>query len=209
VDDADGGAVTMLGSDQAVKCSVNADRQLVVDASAIGEGERPGKHAYTLKLSGFTLSLNPKAAIAPAPEATPERRKEPTLSNDLTLDATEAGLTGPGIRLEQKVGGKANVGFWDDPKARIRWQVAIRKAGRYAIRVTVATTNPSKLALEVAGQTLEADVPDTGGWDQPRTIAMGTVTLPKAGNAALTLRAAKHAAWKAVNVWKLELEPAK
>jgi len=212
VEGADGAKVELLGHAKPLKHSVNDAKQLVIDVSAIGERQRPCEHAYTFKLTGFKLSLNEKAAAtAPPPPAAPSRRssKAPKLSADLTLDASEAGLSGPIIKLEQKAAGSDNIGHWSRPDAQARWRVQIKQAGRYAVTATVAARMASKLALEAAGQTLAADVPPTGGWDKPRTIELGTIQIDKPGEHNVVLRPADPATWKAVNVWKLELTPAK
>jgi len=212
IESADGGKVGLLGYDKPLKHRVNEAKQLVIDVPSLSEDRRPCKYAYTFKLTGFKISLNPKAAVAPVPEASAKPRrasKEPTLSNDLTLDATEAGLSGPGVRLEQKVPGQQNIGFWDSAAAQVRWKVRIKQKGAYRIAAVVATRSPSGLALDVAGQTVTVELPATGAWDRQRTVQMGEVKLDKPGVYDVILRPAEADKWKAVNVWKLQLTPAK
>ena len=212
VDGADGAKVELLGYPTPLKHSVNGAKQLVIDVSSVKEDQRPCEHAYAFKLTGFKLSLNEKAAATappPAPAAPPKRRpKAARLSADLTLDASEAGLSGPLIRVEQKVAGADNIGNWGRPAARADWRVQIKQAGRYAVSAVIAARTASKLALEAAGQTLAADVPATGGWDKQRTIELGTLQIDRPGEHQVVLRPADPASWKAVNVWKLELAPA-
>ena len=81
----------------------------------------------------------------------------------------------------------------------------IKQAGSYLITAVVAAVSPSSLAVEVDGQTLEAEVPVTGDWTDKRPIEMGKVEFKKSGVHDLVLRPAKPGSWKAVNVWKLEL----
>ncbi|MFW6107328.1 MAG: alpha-L-fucosidase [bacterium] len=201
--------VHLLGREEPLPHKLNDAGQLVIDVSSVKEDQRPCEHAYAFKLTGFQTSLHPEAAIAPAPRPESRRPKKPTLSKDLVLEAPEVGLSGPGIRLETKGGGKPNIGFWDDPKAKALWQVQIEKAGPYAVKAVIATTAPGRLALDAGDQTLTADVPDTGGWTEQRTIDMGTIRFGKTGEHQLVLRPAEPAEWKAVNVWKLVLAPAK
>jgi alpha-L-fucosidase len=201
--------VQLLGRDEPLPHKLNDAKQLVIDVSAIAEDQRPCGHAYAFKLTGFTASLHPEAAVAPAPQRTQRRPKKPKLSKDLTLEAGEVGLSGPGIRLETKGGGKPNIGFWDHPKAKATWQVQVKTPGRYAVKAVIAATAPSTLALDAGEQTLTADVPETGSWSEQKTIALGTIQFAKPGKHELVLRPAEPAKWKAVNVWTLELAPAK
>jgi len=214
VDGADGGKVALLGCDKPVTHRVNDDKQLVIDVPKLAEGKRPCRFAYTFELAGFQTSLSPKLVVAPAPPAPARRgtkppRKEPVLSTDLTLDATEAGLTGPTLFLEQKVPGQTNIGRWNAAAARVRWKVRVPKAGAYAVRAVIATRAPSKLAVEAAGQTIQADLPATGEWDKQQTIEVGRLRFDKPGEYEVVARPADPATWKAVNLWKLELTPAK
>ena len=212
VDGGDGGKVALLGCDKTLTHRVNDDKQLVIDVSGIGEKQRPCEHAYAFKLVGFKLSLNPKVALASAPAA-PEAPARPSrkaiLSKDLTLDAAEAGLAGPNIRLEQKIEGEKNIGHWNGPNSRARWRVRIEKAGRYDITAVVAARAATKLAVEVAGKTLTADVPRTGDWTDKRTIEIGRAEFARPGEHEVVLRPADPDKWKAVNLWQVLLTAAK
>jgi len=210
VEHAEGGKVILLGHDKPLKHGINEARQLVIEIPSLNEDQRPCKYAYTFKLTGFKVSLNPKAAVAPEPAAQPAKpSRAAKLSKDLTLEATEAGLTGPRIRVEQKIPGQKNIGNWGRPEGEVRWKVQIGKAGAYTVTAVIAARQASRLALEAGGRTVEADVPATGSWDSQKTIEMGRVTFDKPGVHELVLRPSKAGGWKAVNVWKLVLAPAK
>jgi len=143
----------------------------------------------------------------PAAGAEAKRSTKPVLSKDLTLDATEAGLTGRSIRLESKVAGTKNIGYWNDADAKALWKVQIKKKGAYRVKAVVAATSPSKLAVEAAGQTLTVAVPATGGWAEQQTVDVGAVTFQKPGEYEVTARPPDAGQWKAVNLWKLVLTP--
>ena len=115
------------GSGLPLAYRVNDAKQLVIDTSSVKANERPCEHAYAFKLAGFKVSLN-ASAIAPPPQAPASEgraSKAPVLSDDLTLEAAEAALAGPQIRLEQKVPGQRNVGHWSNADARVVWTVRI------------------------------------------------------------------------------------
>ncbi len=208
VESDEGGQVTLLGRKEPLPYSVNADRQLVIDVSAIKEGDRPCEHAYAFKLTGLKTSLSPKAAIGAPPAAGGRRPTKPTLSDDLILEAAEAGLTGRSLRLESKKAGTKNIGHWNHANSKAVWKVRIKKKGTYTIKAVVAATAPSQLAVEAAGRTLTVAVPATGGWAEQRTLDAGAVAFEKAGAYEVTARPADAKQWKAVNLWRLELAPA-
>ena len=160
----------------------------------------PATESYpTFKHVPQTPSLTaPGVTIAVSPDA-PE--------GTVVLSATEAKLEGPGIKLENKTG-RMNVGFWNDPAAQVHWKAKIEKPGTYKLRGELAATSASRVAVEVAVQTVEADVPATGGWDQPRMIDFGQVKIENEGEYPVVLRPADPAKWAAVNVWQLQLVPA-
>jgi len=200
VENGDGGAVTLLGYDARLKYSVSDAKQLTIEVPPLAEADRPCRYAFVFKLTGFKTALNPDAVAASAGASAAR------LSNDLTLDASEAGVTGS-IQLEEKIPGKQNLGFWDSPEDRAQWRVQIKQPGKYGVSAVVAARSASKLAVEVAGQKLTADVPATGDWDRQQSIEFGTVQIDKAGTCDVIARPADAQHWKAINPWKLELTP--
>ena len=206
VENADGAAVELLGYGEPVKFSVGPSKQLTIDVPQLGEGQRPCRFAYVFKLTGFETGLDSEAIEAAA--APLVSSKAAVLSKDLTLDATEAGLVGSRIRLEQKIDGQNNIGHWNNAREKAEWKVQIGKPGAYALSAVIAAVAESRLSVDVAGTTLSADVPATGGFVRQQTIELGQVTIDKAGVYPVVARPASQSTWKAVNVWKLELTPA-
>jgi len=191
VERAEGGRVSLVGSDAEINHKVDEASRLVIEVPHLSEAERPCKYAYVFKLTGFKLGLNEQVDV----------------STDLVLEAGEARLAGS-LQLEEKIAGRTNIGFWDDPQDRVVWHVQIKRPGRYRVRAVVAATAPSKLALEAAGKRLAAAVPGTGAWDQQQTIELGTLSIEQAGVVEVLLRPADKQNWRAVNVWQVELVPA-
>ena len=222
---ADGAAVTLLGYAKPLEHGTTAEGLLTIQVPPLAPAERPCENAFVFKLEGFNVSLNAAAVAEPpeppatkppakkappkkAPAKTPQASTTPTLSDDLVLDASEAGLTGSRLTLETKVGQqRKNIGRWNDVDAKAVWKVRIPAKGTYNIKAEVAATSASRLAVDIAGQTVTVDVPDTGGYDAPRIIDAGKVTVDAAGEVEVTARPADPAKWKAVNLWKLELTP--
>jgi len=184
--------VKLLGYDRSLVAVVDAERHLSIKVPKLDPEKWPCRHAVAFKLSGFRLAA--QQAAPEAPEGT------------VVLAATEAKLVGPSLKLENKTG-RMNVGFWNDPAGQAHWKAKIDKPGTYKLRGELAATSAGRVAVEVAGQTVEADVPSTGAWDQPRMIDLGRVKIDKEGEYPVVLRPADPAKWAPVNVWQLQLVP--
>jgi alpha-L-fucosidase len=184
--------VHLIGYPTALKHSTNDKGRLVIHLPALAEGQRPGQHAYSFKLTGFDLKA-----------VTPARHVKP-----ITLSAEKALLDGSKLALETKTAGRANVGFWDNAQETIHWLVKIPSPGTYALQGEFATTSETNsLTVAVAGQTRSFSVPNTGGWNTPRTVKTGTISFAKPGVYHLIL-SPKARNWSAVNLWNLQLTAA-
>jgi len=184
--------VTLLGYHRPLRYQVNTAKQLVVDPPELDENQRPCKHAYVFKITGFKTSLHPMAEVS---------------SDALSLDAGKALLAGPQLQLEEKIAGRQNIGHWNDPQGQAHWLVHIQRKGSYLVSAVVAAISPSKLAVEINGQTIETEVPATGGFDLARTIEIDKVQFDKSGVYHLALRPAGSSKWKPINLWRLQLTP--
>ncbi len=189
------GKVTLLGSDTPVKWSVNPAGQLVLTPPALAERDRPGRHAFAFRLTGFDLALHPDAAFDG--------------DRALVLEAAQATLDGGEIQLEEKTPGRKNIGFWNTPVESAHWLARLPKAGRYRFRIEYASTGPVSISLRTAaGTTVTATLPATGGWDSPATAELGALDFLGKGVQHLTLTSADPASWNPVNVWSLRAAPA-
>jgi alpha-L-fucosidase len=57
----DNASVRLLGMDEPLKFTVNDTKQLVIDASGVSPSNAPCKYAYSLKLVGFEVDVQPDA----------------------------------------------------------------------------------------------------------------------------------------------------
>jgi alpha-L-fucosidase len=189
------GRVDLLGSDRPVKWQINPAGQLVLTPPALADGERPGRHAFAFRLSGFELGLHPDAAFDG--------------DQAVVLEAARATLDGGGVRLEEKPGQPKNIGFWDSPRDSVHWLARLPAAGRYQFRIEYAALAPVRISLRTAdGATTTAALPATGNWDHPAWADLGSLDIPAAGVRHLMLVPADPASWKAVNVWSVRAAPA-
>jgi len=126
----------------------------------------------------------------------------------VTVSPGTVTLEGTKVRV-QDVGGRPNIGAWDNPEERCHWLVWLREAGAWAVRGEfTSAAGPSGLTLRLAGRTHTAAVPKTDGWFKQMWVDLGTVTVAEPGVYHLTLEPADAEAWKPVNVWNLQLAPA-
>ncbi len=194
VDGAEAGArVALLGHEGNVGHTVNGRKQLVIRVPDLPEAKRPCKHAFAFRLTGFKVGLSRDARFSmPGAVHVPP--------GAVTLEGTK-------VRV-QDVGGRPNIGAWDDPEERCHWLVWLRKAGTWAVRGEfTSAVGPSGLTCRLAGQTHTAEIPKTRGWFKQVWVDLGTVTVEKPGVYHLALAPADPKTWKPVNVWNLELAP--
>ena len=187
--------VTLLGREGAVGHGVDAEKHLVIHVPDLPADRRPCEHAFAFRLTGFDVSLSPDARF--------------TMPGAVTVPPGKVTLEGTKVRV-QDVGGRPNIGAWDNPKEKCHWLVWLRQAGTWAVRGEFTSANgPSGLTMRLAGATRTAAIPKTDGWFKQVWVDLGTVTIPEPGVYHLTLEPADADAWKPVNVWNLQLAPAK
>ncbi len=182
-----GANVELLGSGP-VAYRVDAKGRFVVTLPA----EKPSRHAIALKLVGFDLAVNPAGAFV--------------RQGVIRLNAPNATLEGGRIRLEQRPKVRTNIGYWTDPADRVHWLLRTQSPGTYAVRGRFAAgSGPTRLRLRGEGWAVEADIPQTEGWTEPLVVEFPSVELAGPGVQHVVLEAADGAAWRAANVWDIEL----
>jgi hypothetical protein len=106
------------------------------------------------------------------------------------LSPQNAKLLGDNIRLKKSGDGEDaeySVGFWDNPKASLQWQMTVPKAGKYRVDLTYGNGNDTNDFIFSAGdQKLTGKTAKTGGWDNWKTMNLGEVAL-SAGESTFTL----------------------
>ena len=183
--------VRLLGHDGHVGYSVNDQKQLIIQVPKLTSEQRPCEHAFAFKLTGFEIAMHPSArfympgVIRVAPEK-------------VTLEGTK-------VRV-QDVGGRPNIGAWDNADERTHWLVCFREAGTYAVRGEFSSAyGPSGLKTTLINQTHSSPIPRTNGWFKPVFVNLGQFKVDSPGVHRLTLAPADTRKWKAVNVWQLQL----
>ncbi|MFM1870936.1 MAG: hypothetical protein RL398_358 [Planctomycetota bacterium] len=124
----------------------------------------------------------------------------------------DAELHGPPLRVE-RVGAvgdvKYNLGYWLDPAAFAAWSVATKSGGEFRVLAELACKDDAagaRVTLEAGDARLEHRVQGTGGWQEYRTVELGSVQLGS-GLSRVVLRALDKPGEAVVNVRSLRLMP--
>lgn len=183
--------VELLGHTGTLPYQVDAANRITAEAPDLRAHDRPCEHAFTLKLSGFEIGVQPDAAFLGA--------------GTVTLPANKATLAGRLIQLEEQAG-RPNIGHWDHAQDAAHWLAYIPEPGTYLVRGEFATVHPkSHATLSVDGQHTTFTVTDTKGWDKPTFTRASELTFKKAGVHHIVMRPTKGKRWAPINVWQVQL----
>jgi hypothetical protein len=187
------GQVELLGYDGDIILRLNEKKQPIVVVPRLLPDQRPCRHAFAIKLTGFDISLHPDARF--------------NMPRAITLPPEKVTLEGSRVRV-QDAGGRPNIGAWDNTGERVHWLVHIREAGTYAIRGEFSSAyGASGLKMTLLGKTRTASVPKTKGWFNTVFVSLGRFEVNEPGVYQLTLEPADPDKWKAVNVWQIQMAP--
>lgn len=126
----------------------------------------------------------------------------------IRLLAQNAVTHGPEIRFNSTYG-EPNIGWWDRRDQWLSWKVAHAKGGRYQVSLRYSRPGAAPVGLELAlgSARLVAEAPGTGGWDQWRTIPLGTIEMPAAPAQTATLKCCDPLPEGVINFVELILSP--
>ncbi len=114
-------------------------------------------------------------------------------------------MHGDGLTVET-IGGRQNIGTWDDPSNTVSWTVNFPAAGDYSVTGGFASAyGPSRLVVECADAALDVEIPQTKSWSDFQRINLGKLHIAKPGEAVLKVRPHTPATWKAVNLRAIHL----
>ena len=96
---------------------------------------------------------------------------------------------------------------WTKPEEWADWTFVISQPGKFTVVAEVAGTPAASFEITVADQKLAGIVRQPGNATQFRTVELGTVELPAAGQGALAIKAVKDG-WPPLSVRSVTLKPA-
>jgi hypothetical protein len=130
-------------------------------------------------------------------------------ANNIRLLAKDATTHGPPeIHFNTRYG-EPNIGWWDRQDQSLSWKFDHALGRRYqaSLRYSRPGTAPAGLELTLGAARLVAKAPGTGGWDQWRTIKLGTIDLPAASAQTATLKCFDLPSEGVINFVELTLSP--
>lgn len=126
----------------------------------------------------------------------------------IRLLAKDATTHGPDIRFNTRYG-EPNIGWWDRQDQSLSWTVDHAQGGRYqaSLRYSRPGSAPVGLELMFGPARLVGEAPGTGGWNQWRTIQLGTIDLPPTPAQTVTLKGFNLPSEGVINFVELILSP--
>lgn len=137
-------------------------------------------------------------------------RLEPDPNGTLHLTAVFADLHGPGARYIDDHGSSPAISGFKDLAVYASWDVVVPE-GIYAVELTFscdATSAGGEYLVTVGPAGFRGTSENTGGWDHPKTFALGAVKLP-AGPHRITIRSTTTPKDFALHVNEITLSPKK
>lgn len=165
---------------------------------------KPCDHAWALKITGLDLAAS--APVVPSVEGAGCVR--PRTDGTLVLDATDAATHGT-VQLEA-VGGRPNLGRWNQASDWVSWKVFIPKPGAYDVTAeTAAMSHDVAFAVDAGGAVAAGKAPLTGAWTNYVKTAAGRLAISATGEVEVTMRPQDAKTWKAINLRAVTLTPAR
>ncbi len=186
--------VALLGSKAKLNWKQTADGLVVTLPS-----EKVSEFTAALRIAGKNLK--------PAPVVEEPVIVQADSKGSFRLDANDAELHGERLKVEMR-GNHANIGFWDRPGDWASWKIQFDKPGAYKVSLDVsAVVAGIETAIEIAGQTFTAKIPQTGDWDRFQGCGAGKLEIKQAGVETLKVRPADAKKWNAINLRAVRLSP--
>jgi alpha-L-fucosidase len=124
------------------------------------------------------------------------------------LAADQATLDG-GLKLENKDGGAANIGFWTNMKDSAEWQIHCRQPGNFEVELDMACepgSAGSEIEVQAGKSAVTGKVASTGSWGKFTKVDLGAIELPQ-GDAKIVLKAKSKPGEAVANVRAIRLYP--
>jgi len=200
------GDVATLKSYAARTNNLSNDKPMI-----LGTARLPKKGEYPVFLLTGDQSNVPAFQVQgihliPAPETEPMGQ---SIDGTIQLDAKSATTYAEMMRYETKPE-KDCLGYWIHPEDWAEWKFGVTDPGKFKITVTYGCGNGnegSEIALLANDQTLNFTVEDTGGFQEWKTIDLGTVTFDVKGEQKIAIVPQNQAAKAIMDIKVVHLTP--
>jgi alpha-L-fucosidase len=95
---------------------------------------------------------------------------------------------------------------WTNERATVDWDFTVNKPGSYKILIRIVSEEESAIEVNIAGQTIQAELSVTGGFNAFKTFNAGKVAIDKAGDLSIHFKL-KSKKWKPVKLQSVTLSP--
>lgn len=124
----------------------------------------------------------------------------------LGIDAVELHQSGVNHHIEiESKGGKQNLGYWTNPANWIGWAFHTGKPAKYEVTAEISAEKDSAAELVINGKKQPVSLPATGGYEQYRTVSLGTIEVAD-GDHEFAIKPVKEG-WTATNLRSVTLKP--
>ena len=148
-------------------------------------------------VGGLSTQFSLKPIVRPGPDGV------------IRLAPTDAALHGTQIRVAEELGHDL-IGYWDNPAESASWTIRVPARALYRVVAECSTGHgPTAFDVSVAGQKVTSGTVSTSGYNDYKTMALGTVRITRPGRYVLTVGARDPAKWGAMNIRSLTLRPGK
>ncbi len=183
-------------------------RARALDGSAAPTILNNGDGGYTMQLPArpaselakvYVLDVKGSVKVVPVPI-------RPMQDGTLPLFASDAVTTG---HAAYEGGDKRAIGHWTNAKDTVSWTFEA-PAGTYNVELEYAADpamSGATFQVEVDGSKVAGTAESTGGWSTFRTVKLGKLTLTKAGQHKLTVRALTMPKGAVMNLRTVRLTP--
>ncbi len=181
------------------------------DAMVLGTAYIPKKGEYPVAILTGDVS-NDDSFMITGLEFTPAPEDEPlgqSIDGTIQLEAKTATTYSEMMRYEPKEE-KNCLGWWVDEKDWAEWKFDVSSPGKFKVNIVQgcgADQGGSEVAVLINDKTLKFKVEDTGGFQNWKSIDLGTVEIDEVGEHKLAVKPLSKAAKAVMDVQKIVLTP--
>jgi len=108
----------------------------------------------------------------------------------------------------EDIGGKSSIGWWTNERSWIGWEFEVETPGLFDVVGSIACPSAgSKFDIAAGDEKLTAEAPDTGSYQDFKTVKLGQLRIPEKGTCELSIKPVVGQ-WKPINLRTIILKPA-